>query len=197
MLTPGRLSGTSRARSLLITLRRFRLATIKTLHDAFMHEMEDMYDAEHQLVDAIGEMMEQASSKEVKAGLRAHLSETRTQISNLEKAFRSLGAPAERQPCRGMKGLIAEYRAAAKEMRAPELLDGLIVDAGIKAEHYEICSYQGLIDKARMMGHEKAAVLFEENLRMEEAFEKKLHTLEDATGQAIVAGGPELIGHAA
>ena len=105
-----------------------------------------------------------------------------------------LGEKPEKVTCKGVKGLVDEFKGAAKEMKTPELLDGLIVDAGIKSEHYEIASYGGLVEKSKLMKHDKVAKLLEENLKMEEQFEQQLHQVEKKLGEEIKKK-PELVGH--
>ena len=49
--------------------------------------------------------------------------------------------------------------------------------AGIKAESYEICAYESLIEMAREMKHTKVALLLSQNLKEEQAALKKLQAL--------------------
>jgi ferritin-like metal-binding protein YciE len=173
------------------------LAAIKTMRALFLHEMSDLFDAEHQLMAAMGEMHERAGSRAVKQGLQRHMKETQQQIKNLEAAFKELKEEPEKMKCKGAAGLIAEYKGTAKDIKAPELLDGFICGAGVKAEHYEIESYKGLVDKARLMGQARVAALLEKNLAMEEAFARQLEELDKQLGQQLATAKPELIGQAA
>lgn len=169
------------------------MAGIETLHDAFMHELSDTYDAEHQLAAAMDEMVGMARHPEVKKGLQRHIKETRQQIENLDRAFEALDAKPEKVTCKGVKGLVAEFQGAAKEFKVQELLDGLIVDAGIKSEHYEIASYGGLVEKAKLMGHGDVAELLQQNLTMEERFEQQLRAVDEQLGEEI-SRRPALMG---
>ena len=170
------------------------MAGIKTLHEAFLHEMSDVMNGEQQLLAAMDEMHGMAKNAQVKQGLQQHITQTKKQVENLEKAFAELGEKPEKVTCKGVKGLVAEFKGAAKDMKMPELLDGLIVDAGIKSEHYEIASYGGLVEKAKLMKHDKVATLLEENLKMEEMFEQQLHQVEKKLGEEM-SKKPELVGH--
>lgn len=170
------------------------MAGIKTLHEAFLHEMSDVMNGEQQLLAAMDEMHGMAKNAQVKQGLQQHITQTKKQVENLEKAFAELGEKPEKVTCKGVKGLVDEFKGAAKEMKTPELLDGLIVDAGIKSEHYEIASYGGLVEKAKLMKHDKVAKLLEENLKMEEQFEQQLHQVEKKLGEEM-SKKPELVGH--
>lgn len=170
------------------------MAGIKTLHEAFLHELSDVMNGEQQLLEAMDEMHGMAKHPQVKQGLQQHITQTKKQVQNLEKAFADLGEKPEKVTCKGVKGLVAEFKGAAKDMKKPELLDGLIVDAGIKSEHYEIATYGGLVEKAKLMKHDKVAKLLEENLKMEETFEQQLHQVEKTLGQEM-STKPELVGH--
>jgi ferritin-like metal-binding protein YciE len=159
------------------------MSAIKSMNELFLHELSDVYDAEHQLTAAMEEMMAAAKNAEVKKGLQRHIKETQQQIKNLDAAFKSLKAEPEKIKCKGAAGLIAEYKGTAKDIKDPGLLDGFICGAGVKAEHYEIESYKGLVDKAKLLGQAKAAELFEKNLAMEEAFAKDCEELEKKLDQ--------------
>jgi ferritin-like metal-binding protein YciE len=166
------------------------MAAIKNMQQLFLHELSDVYDAEHQLTAAMQEMMEQATNAEVKKGLQRHIKETQQQIKNLDAAFKMMKAEPEKIKCKGAAGLISEYKGTAKDIKDPMLLDGFICGAGVKAEHYEIESYKGLVDKAKLLGQTKAAELFETNLAMEEAFASECELLEKNLDQQAASKMP-------
>lgn len=171
------------------------MARIKTLHQAFLHELSDTYDAEQQLTQAMREMMEMTQNARVKKGLQQHLRETEQQIKNLDRVFKSLGAEPEKMTCKGIAGIIAEFKSGAKEIKEPELLNGFILGGGCKGEHYEIATYRGLLSKATLMGHQEAAQLLQQNLRQEERFLQECEQLEQQLSQQMVSQRPELVGH--
>lgn len=51
--------------------------------------------------------------------------------------------------------------------------------AAIKAESYEICEYESLIDMAREMKHTKVARLLSQNLKEEKATLKKMEAFSE------------------
>lgn len=171
------------------------MAQIKTMHQAFLHELSDTYDAEQQLTQAMREMMEMTQNARVKKGLQQHLRETEQQIKNLDQVFQSLKSSPEKVSCKGMAGILAENKSLLDEIKEPALIDGAIVGGGGKVEHYEIASYRGLITKAQLMGHTEAARLLQQNLRQEEAFAQKLEQLEEQLGKEMSRQGARLIGH--
>jgi ferritin-like metal-binding protein YciE len=58
-------------------------------------------------------------------------------------------------------------------------LRGTPLGAGIKAESYEICEYESLIDLAREMKHTKVAQLLSQNLKEEKATLKKMEAFSE------------------
>jgi ferritin-like metal-binding protein YciE len=172
------------------------VAQIQTVHQSFLHELSDCYDAERQFAQAMQGMLGMAQHPQVKQGLQQHIEETRQQIENLDRVFKSLGGQPEQVPCKGAAGIIAELRATAREVAEPQLLDGLILGGSAKGEHYEIATYRCLVEKPALMGHEEAHGLLQENLRMEERFAQQCEQLDKQLGQQLVQQHPQLVGHA-
>ena len=56
-----------------------------TLHDAFVNELRDMYDAEKQLTKALPKLAKNASSPDLRSAFESHLEETRGQVERLEQ----------------------------------------------------------------------------------------------------------------
>lgn len=147
---------------------------MQTGHELFVHGLNDMMDAEHQLVEALSENANDSSRGELKKAFEQHREETEGQIERLEECFRLLGEEPEETECHGIRGLIQEKKAFSEEDPAEDLVDVFNVGAAIKAESYEICEYESLIDMAREMKHNKVAQLLNQNLKEEKATLKKM-----------------------
>jgi ferritin-like metal-binding protein YciE len=139
-----------------------------------VHELADTYDAEHQFLEAMQKMHENASDEKLRAMLEAHMAETQQQIANLEQVFSSIGEQPERQHCSGAEGIIEEGSKAMEEAGTDELRDTFIVGGATKAEHYEMVSYADLIEGAEMLKFKKAAKLLMENREQEVRTARKL-----------------------
>jgi len=148
--------------------------SIKTPEDLFVHELEDMYDAEQQILKALPKLAQEARDDKLREAIEHHEVETHTQIQNLEKVFQSLGHQAESTTCYGIKGLIQEHEHFVAEQPAPEVLQLFNIGAASKTEQYEICSYTDLITEAQLLGHDDAVSLLRENLKHEQEMAKKL-----------------------
>lgn len=151
---------------------------MQTAHEMFVHEMQDMLDAENKLVEALGTQAEESSNPTVKKAFEMHRKQTEKQVERLEQAFESLGEEAEQAECAGIAGLIEEHdKFKNDEDPSPDLMDIFNVGAGVKVERYEISAYDSMVRMARMMGHKKAEKLLSQNLREEQQTLKKLEAL--------------------
>jgi ferritin-like metal-binding protein YciE len=63
---------------------------IKTMNDLFVHQLQDIYYAENQLVKALPKMAEKATDKQLKQGFLTHLDETKTHVQRLEQVFQTM-----------------------------------------------------------------------------------------------------------
>jgi len=149
-------------------------ASMQTGHEFFVHGLSDMMDAEHQLVDALKENAKDSSRADLKKAFEQHRKETEGQIGRLQQCFELLGEEPENTECHGIRGLVAEKKAFTEEDPSDDLIDVFNVGAAIKAESYEICEYESLVEMAREMKHTKVAQLLSQNLKEEKATLKKM-----------------------
>jgi ferritin-like metal-binding protein YciE len=169
------------------------MAETGTLHDAFLDELRDAYDAEKQLTKALPKMAKAASSPGLRKAFEAHLEETRGQIDRLEQVFASLDEKVRGKHCDGIAGIIDEGKAVMDEDFDEATMDACLIAGGQRAEHYEMAAYGTLIAWARAMGHTEAANLLQETLEEEKAADQKLSSLaEDGINrEAADAAHPE------
>lgn len=156
---------------------------IKTLEEKMIHEVSDIYDAEHQFLEAQQQMLPLATSDTVKTLLQEHIKQTEQQIKNLEQVFAALGQEPKREKCSGASGIVSEGNKLLKETAGnPQLQDLAIAGAQAKVEHYEIASYRGLITGAEQTGQNQIVQLLRQNLQQEEQTAQKV---EQSTPQLI------------
>ena len=125
------------------------MAQAGTLHEAFIEELRDTYDAEKQLIKALPKMAKAAASTELRTAFETHLEETRGHVERLEQVFESLGEKAKSKPCSGMKGLVEEGQEIIGEDFDDDVKDTGLIGAGRKVEHYEIIAYESIIALAK------------------------------------------------
>jgi ferritin-like metal-binding protein YciE len=150
-----------------------------TLHDAFLDELKDAYDAEKQLVKALPKMAKAATSTELRQAFVDHLEETNGHVTKLEQVFQSLGEKAKGKHCAGIAGIIEEGSDAMGEYEGATM-DAVLIAAGQRAEHYEMAAYGTMVEWAKGMGHSEAADLLQEILDEEGEADKKLTALAES-----------------
>jgi ferritin-like metal-binding protein YciE len=165
-----------------------------TLHDAFIDELRDTYDAEKQLTKAIPKMVKAATSPDLQQAFANHLDETLAQVTRLEAVFATLDERVRGKHCDGIAGIIEEGKAKMEEDLDDAAMDACLIAAAQKVEHYEMAAYGSLVAWARAMGHTEAAELLQATLDEEKAADEKLSALaegginEDAASDAHPAG---------
>lgn len=155
------------------------MADAGTLHDAFVDELRDTYDAEKQVTKALPRMAKAASSPELRSAFEAHLEETRAQIARLEEVFASLDEKVRGKHCDGVAGIIEEGKSVMEEDFDETTMDSCLIAAAQRVEHYEMAAYGTLVAWARAMGHAEAADLLQETLDEEKAADEKLSSLAE------------------
>jgi len=146
----------------------------ETLHDAFLDELRDAYDAEKQLIKALPKMAKAAESDTLRTAFETHLEETQGHAERLEQVFASLDEKVRGKHCDGIAGIIEEGKAIMEEDFEGTTLDACLIAAAQRAEHYEMAAYGTLVAWAKAMGHQEAAGLLEEILQEEKATDEKL-----------------------
>ena len=140
---------------------------MKSTREMFVHELADLYDAEHQFLEAQHVMHSKATDMKLKAIIKEHIAESEHQVKNLEQVFGILGEPPKRQHCDGAEGIVSEGKKAMAEAGSPEMRDSIIAGGATKAEHYEMVSYADLIEAATLLKLRRAVTLLEKNREQE------------------------------
>jgi ferritin-like metal-binding protein YciE len=165
----------------------------KTLHDAFIDELRDAYDAEKQLTKALPKLAKKATSDDLRSAFEGHLKETENQVTRLEQVFESIGEKVSGKHCDGIAGIIEEGKHVMEEDFEDAAMDACLIAGGQRAEHYEMAAYGTLIAWAKAMGHETAVGLLEQTLEEEKAADEKLTSIAEAgiNEQAAEIAHPE------
>ena len=155
------------------------MADTGTLHDAFIDELRDTYDAERQLTKALPKLAKAATSPQLREAFETHLEETQAQIERLEQVFETLDEKVRGKHCDGIAGIIEEGKSVMEEDFDDATMDACLIASGQRAEHYEMAAYGTLVAWARAMGHTDAADLLQETLDEEKAADEKLSALAE------------------
>lgn len=156
-----------------------KMTRIESVDELLVHEVQDLYSAEEQLIAALPLMASAATAPELREGFEAHLNETRTQLRRAEQALLSLDEKPSGETCEAMQGLIEEGQKLMKSVERGPVLDAALLDAGRKVEHYEIVAYRAAIAKAYELGQVAVASLLEMSLQEEELADHRLQRLAE------------------
>jgi len=147
---------------------------IQSIDDLFLHTLQDIYYAEHQIAKALPDMVAKASDAELKKSFNMHLRQTKGQIKRLDRAFKALKQKPQGTKCPAIDGIIDEANEIAGEIDDKVVLNAALIAAAQAVEHYEMTRYGTLVAWAKLLGHASVAKLLAMNLKEEKATDKKL-----------------------
>jgi ferritin-like metal-binding protein YciE len=170
------------------------MATLVNLRNLLDHEIEDLYSAEQQIIEALPLMAENATDRELKRALKEHLRVTKEQKKRLDQVKKILKKESgeaegsssflerifggsEGTKCKGMEGLIKEGQKVMGEDMEPSVKDAAIIAASQKIEHYEISGYGTARAYAKELGLREVERLLAATLKEEYTADKMLNVL--------------------
>jgi ferritin-like metal-binding protein YciE len=152
-----------------------------SLEDLFRHELKDLYDAEHRIIEALPQMAEKASNSSLKQAFEDHLRQTEKHVERLEAIFEHLGIEPERVKCDAMVGLVKEGSAVLGADGDPDAIDAGLIAAAQKVEHYEIAGYGTVRSFARRLNNQYVAELCEQTLDEEKNTDQLLTEIAEGS----------------
>jgi ferritin-like metal-binding protein YciE len=165
------------------------MASVASLREHLVEELNDLWDAENQLIEALPKMQQKATQRELKAAFRTHLAETREHARRVKQALRTLEETPSEHTCEAMKGLLEEGEELMESSEGGALRDAMMITAAQKVEHYEIATYGTVRTYAQILGQSSVARLMAQTLKEEKAADKKLTVI--AVGSVNAAAATE------
>ena len=149
----------------------------ENLEELLVEQLEDLYDAEKRLTQALPELSKAAKNKELRSAFDSHLRETEKHVKRLEQAFQKLGRDPKASTCEAMKGLVKEGKEMIEARGDDNVRDAALIAAAQRVEHYEMAGYGCARTFAEMLGMMEAAELLQTTLDEEKAADEKLNHL--------------------
>lgn len=162
------------------------MESMNQLKDLLKHELNDLYSAEEQIIEALPQMIEKAKDKQLKKTLKDHLKVTEAQRKRLDQVIKKLdegsgegnengrkskgflsGLFSGKQVCKGVEGLIKEGQKVMSEDMEPDVMDAAIIASTQKIEHYEIAAYGTVRAWAEQIGLKDVEKLLKATLEEE------------------------------
>jgi len=150
---------------------------LNTLDALFLNELQDIYNAENQVLKALPKMIKAAKNPQLKTSFEMHLKDTEGQVQRLEQVFEELGQSPKGKTCKGMEGVIAEGEELIHERADDSVRDAGLIVAAQQVVHYEIAAYGSVCTFADLLKKSRIKQLLKENLAQEEATDQKLTQL--------------------
>jgi ferritin-like metal-binding protein YciE len=147
---------------------------IDTFDELFVHTLQDIYYAEHQILKALPDMVKKASDPELKKGFSGHLKQTEGHIKRLDRVFKMIKSVPQGTKCPAIEGILDEANEIAGEVGDKMVLNAALIAAGQAVEHYEITRYGSLVAWAKVIGRNDVAKILNMTLNEEKATDKKL-----------------------
>ena len=162
--------------------------SVSSLRDLFVHDLEDVYYAENELLDVLSELAEQTEDEEIAQAFRDHREETEGHVDRLDQVFEKLGQEPEHEECEGIEGLITEHEKFLEMDSDQDVLDLHNLVAAQKTEHYEIAAYGNLAVIADRLGEDEIGDILHETLEEEKTALDKVATLTEEFDVQRVTG---------
>jgi ferritin-like metal-binding protein YciE len=150
---------------------------IKNLQDLFIHQLQDIFYAEQEIVKNLPKMIQKATDPQLKQGFESHLKETKGHVERLKQVFEMQDVKAKAVDCPAIDGIIEEAEEVIGEADGGEIRDAALAAAAQTVEHYEIARYGALIAWANMLGRDDCAAILMKTLEEEKATDRKLTAL--------------------
>ncbi len=148
---------------------------VKSLRDLFGIELCYAYDCEQKLVKkGLPEMIESASSQQLRSALQQHLEETRTHVTRLDRVFAAAGMEPNTKGNDILDKMMSAAKDSVSHIDNSPLRDAALIVNGNHVEHYEIATYGSLAAFARALGFTDVVPLLEQTLTEEKAADAKL-----------------------
>src|SRR5689334_4297658 len=100
---------------------------MQSFEELFQEEIQDIYSAETQIIEALPNMIEAALHPKLKEGFEKHLIETQTHVERIEEIAEDLDIPLEGKLCMGMEGLLKETQEIIDEHEASAVKDAALI----------------------------------------------------------------------
>jgi ferritin-like metal-binding protein YciE len=151
------------------------LGKVKSLRELFGIELCYAYDCEKKLVEkGLPEMIENATSRELRSALEEHLQQTRTHVTRLERVFSAIGMAPDTKTNEIFDKMASAVKDSKSNIDPSPLRDAALILNGNLVEHYEIATYGSLASFAKNLGLQDAAALLQETLNEEKKAAAKL-----------------------
>ncbi|HZU75115.1 MAG TPA: ferritin-like domain-containing protein [Dehalococcoidia bacterium] len=168
---------------------------LNSLADLYLYDLSEMLVAEKTIEQMLTTLAGKVQHEPLRQALEMHAQQTRQHIQNLQEVFQILNAQPKALTCYGLQGLRQGLDAIEEQKPSPNVRDMAILGAAEKVEHDEIAAYTTLLAQARLLREQQVIDLLHQNLRQEEEMARRIQSLTEQIGAAILGGNPAAYGY--
>lgn len=156
------------------------MAQINDLTSLALAGIQDLYDAENKAVQNYPQLIEAATSPELKQAFQEHMEQSRQQAQRLEQIAQKMGISPQGQECVAIQGLIQDAQKHVQMVEKGPVLDAALIGGAQKVEHLEIAAYGTARSLAQQIGDQEAVQLLEQTLQEEKQTDEKLTRIAES-----------------
>ena len=120
------------------------MEAIDNLFDLFVKKLRDRYDSEQQQLESFPQLMEQASSMELRRVIGISIVRSREHMELLTDIFKQLHLDPLSELCEGSIGMIKEAWQLMQRTESLDVRDAAIITSIQHIHHYDIAGYGSL-----------------------------------------------------
>lgn len=155
------------------------MATLATLEDLYIEQLQDLYSAEQQILKALPKMASAASAPELKKAFEKHLTQSQEHLNRLDRVLKMHNKSGAGKTCKAMQGLIAEGDELMKTKADPSVMDAGLIASAQRVEHYEMAGYGCVRTWAHLLGFSEAETILQTTLDEEGKTDQDLTALAE------------------
>ena len=153
---------------------------VNDLRGLYIDELRMALSSERQIVEkGLPEMIKMATNPKLRDAFRAHLAESKTHVSRLERILDAEQGADDDSKCKVTAALISGAGSEASDAKNDAVRDVSLIASGNKVEHHEIAVYGTLRTWAMLLGEDEDARMLEETLEEEKNADALLTRLSD------------------
>ncbi|MEO5740037.1 MAG: DUF892 family protein [Vicinamibacterales bacterium] len=148
-----------------------------TLHELYISELQDLYDAEQQIVQAVSTLGVRSTYPDLKKAFEQQLERSRIHVERLEWLFVERDLPKTTGRITAIQALIRDADRRVQALDEPYVRDAALIAAAQLVAHYEMAAYGCTRTYAQLLGDVEAAELLQQTLDDEREADEELTQL--------------------
>ena len=152
----------------------------QSLEDVLAHELEDLYDAEVRIVDALPIFANAAHNHDLQNRLNTELAEAKQQLKRLEEIFNKLDRQRKPETSEALKGLVQQGMEIIHAAGDKDAKDAALIATMQKIKHYELAGYGCARNFAVRLNLQDVARELRHTLKEESSADRQLTDVAEA-----------------